>query len=70
MNIFSELLFARPSFIGGLAKVLDLGNTLTDYNFFSDGVESDARAIAADWKAVGMDIQTALNKYEKDAEGY
>lgn len=64
MNDFSELLFARPSLIGGLSRVLDLGATLTEYNRSKSEAEADARAIASDWKAVGVDIERAITEQE------
>lgn len=47
----------------GFARVLDLGDTLTEYNESVSGEQADALALAADWKAVGADIQAAMDRF-------
>lgn len=59
MNRYTDFLFARPSFLEGMARILDLGNTLSEYNESLTPEEADTRALRADWKAVGSDIQRA-----------
>ena len=61
----SDILFATPSFLGGLSSVLDLGSTLTQYNTSSTPAKADANAIRADWEAVGNDLRTAMAQYQK-----
>ena len=63
MNDYTAILFARPSFIEGFSRALDLGDTLTEYNTSLSGEQADARAIAADWKAVGDDIRETMAKF-------
>ena len=58
----SDFLFARPSFIGGLSRIFDFGGTLKIYNESPTEVIADARAIHADWKAVGNEIKIATCK--------
>ncbi len=65
MNDYSELLFARPSFIGGMSRVLDLGATLTEYNRSKTENEADLKAIASDWRAVGVDIEHAIEEEQE-----
>jgi len=45
----SHILFASPSFLGGFGSVLDLGNTLFEYNQSLDGKQADYFATKADW---------------------
>lgn len=52
-----------PSFVGGLASVLDLGNTLTKNNFSKILERSDYDAIQSDWITTGKDIKQAIEKY-------
>jgi hypothetical protein len=64
MNDFSQLLFARPSFAEGVARIIDLGNTLNQYNFSSTPGEADAIALKSDWMVVGQDLQLAMSEYD------
>ena len=57
----TDFLFARPSFIGGMASVLDLGVTLVTYNESKTTEEADTLAIKTDWKITGDDIRSAMN---------
>ena len=59
----SDFLFARPSFIGGVARIFDLGGTLKTYNYSLSEEEADLRAISEDWKAVGNTLRRALEEY-------
>ena len=65
MNNKSTFLFARPSFIGGVARVMDLGTTLQIYNESKTEEEADTKAIKKDWETVGEDISNAIKKYER-----
>ena len=56
----SDFLFARPSFIEGVGRILDVGNVLNTYNGARTPVEADARAINQDWRAIGRDVRAAL----------
>jgi len=67
--ICTDFLFAMPSFVGGMASVLDLGATLTVYNECRTGEEADARAMACDWRVVGEDIRLALDRLRKEVHG-
>ncbi|MBW1999258.1 MAG: hypothetical protein JRJ29_15025 [Deltaproteobacteria bacterium] len=59
-----DFLFARPSFLGGMAKVLDLAGTLNEYNYSPNENLADARALHLDWEAVRLDLMTAIEKYK------
>ncbi len=62
----SARLFARPSFLEGLSRALDLGATLNVYNYDRDPEEADARALFSDWLAVGDAIAGSIEKFESD----
>jgi hypothetical protein len=54
------VLFARPSFLEGFARLFDLGGTLNRYNISESPEEADVRALRADWEAVGDDLRQAI----------
>lgn len=58
-------LFAMPSFITGIARILDPFGTLNTYNTSSSGEEADYDALRSDWKAVGDDIRYAIRSYKR-----
>lgn len=53
-----------PSFISGMASVLDIGSTLTDFNDSVDEDEADYKATQSDWRAVGKDLKRAMSTWE------
>jgi len=55
-------LFAKPSFLEGMARVLDIGGTLTEFNRLPTSEEADANAIRQDWEAVGLDLLAAVER--------
>jgi hypothetical protein len=70
--------FSFISFLSGLAKVLDIGNTSSIYiplvHISSMHISSkdpdmlDYKAIESDWKAVGKDLQTAIYEFSKQVK--
>lgn len=58
----TDFLFARPSFLSGMARVLDLGATFDTYNRSSTPAEADSIAIYNDFKAIGDDLRRALRQ--------
>ena len=60
----SDLLFTRPSFLEGVARILDFGNTLQEYNTSISPEMADYRALMADWQAVGEDMMRAVEMIE------
>ncbi len=60
MGKYSTFLYADPSFSEGMARVLDFGDTLTEYNRSPSPERADAIAIAADWRAVIEDLAQAF----------
>lgn len=57
---YSTVLFAEPSFLEGLARLLDLGGTMTEFNGSPNGEIADVLALTADWRAVGDDLRQAI----------
>ena len=62
-------LYAAPSFIEGVARLMDFGGALNEYNTASSPELADEKAIRSDWVAVGKDIDSAINNFaEKNME--
>lgn len=59
-------LFARPSFICGFARILDLGATLSEYNTNKDEKEADTQAILSDWLSVADSLNSAFSRFENN----
>jgi hypothetical protein len=68
MGDYTDLLYARPAFVGGIARCLDLGATLREFNSSPDGDQADRVALASDWWAIGDDLRAAILKYGVDHE--
>lgn len=56
----SDFLFARPSFLEGLARIFDFSGSLNEYNQSRTPAEADYIALKMDCRAVGLDIQNGL----------
>lgn len=59
----STYLFARPSFGAGFARSIDLFGVFDTFNESPNGAVADARAIRADWLAVGDDMRAAAEQW-------
>ena len=68
MSSFSSFLFARPSFVEGVGRLVDVGNALNVYNVSPDAASADTNAASADWQAVGDCIKTAILRYSRSLE--
>ncbi len=66
-QIESDYLFARPSFMEGAARIMDLSGSLNTYNYSRNGAEADARALAQDWRAIGRDVRAALEELRPES---
>lgn len=62
----AALLFARPSALGGVASILDFGDTLTEYNTANSPEQADTLALWSDWLAVGDDLRWAFGAFEDE----
>jgi hypothetical protein len=56
-----DFLFAAPSFIHDMGRVVDLGDTMTCYNGSESPAEADIRALSNDWSVVGAEIRQAAD---------
>ena len=71
MALYSYFLGARPSFLEGIARLMDFGNTLNEYKSYPNGAEADYAAIARDWATIGLDFRNAVVKFEgEEAEHF
>jgi hypothetical protein len=60
----TDILYAKPSFVEGMARSIDLFGVLQEYNRSLSEEEADAWAIYSDFQAVGTDLSKAI-KTEK-----
>ncbi len=67
MNRITTFLFARPTFLEGMARVLDMGGTMTEFNRSPTPRIADALALRSDWMAVGQDLLGVMNIAEEEA---
>lgn len=58
----SDFLFARPSFLSGIARVLDLWGRFDRYNESRTPEEADVTALVSDWIIIGRDLEEAFRK--------
>ena len=65
----NDFLYARPSFIGGASRVLDLFGTLQEYNKSLTPEIADQRAMFSDFRAIGADLEELMKRYEKSITG-
>jgi len=65
MGSYTDFLYARPSFAEGMARIMDFGNTLSEYNRSPD---PDAIALIADWNAVAEDLYKAVEQVTSERE--
>ena len=66
MESYSDFLYARPSFLEGVARIFDFGGTLNEYNDSPTGQEADTAAIRSDWEAIGQDMRAAIEAFRRE----
>jgi hypothetical protein len=66
MGSYSTILFARPSFLSGVARTLDVGATFNEYNSCASEAAADSAALAADWLAVGEDLMHSARAWARE----
>ncbi len=65
------MIFLRPSFLSGIARLIDLGAQFESHAVCDTQAEADAadaRAIYSDFSAVGEDLAWAMDSFENDGE--
>ena len=60
------VLYARPSFLEGISRLIDFTGSLNKYNIYRSAAEADRQAIQSDWEAVGLEILLAKQNYEEN----
>lgn len=66
----TDFLYARPSFSGGMAAVLDLSGILvSEYNRSISPNMADYRALKSDWAITGIDFSKAIEQFKTDNNG-
>ncbi len=60
--VTTHFLYAMPSFWSGWARIIDLGDTLTEYNQSLSPAQADYLALRSDWLVVGNDIRDAYQE--------
>jgi hypothetical protein len=55
----TDFLFAIPSFLSGVARVVDLGGRLDDLNSSPTPEATDFHASTADWNMIARDLLAA-----------
>ena len=61
----TSFLFANPSFIEGIARIIDLGSTLSEYNSVMTPEQADFIAIRNDWEIIGEDIAVQIEAEDR-----
>ena len=64
----TDFLFARPSVLTGLARILDFGNTLHEYNFAPSPELADYLAMQSDWAVTGQDMWAAISRFQTEPQ--
>ncbi len=63
MNKLSTYLYAAPSFVEGIARLVDFCGALDQYNSSTTSSKADSNAIASDWKVVGNDFSRVIKAH-------
>lgn len=61
---YSEFLFARPTLLEGVARILDFGNTMQEYNTSLTGQQADFRALRSDWLQISADMRQSVEQFQ------
>ncbi len=62
MNPYSSFLYAQPSAMEGVGRLVDFAGALDTYNISDSPAEADERALAADTLAVNEDLRDAARR--------
>lgn len=58
-------LFSKPSFLTGIARLIDVFRATNKYNTSNSDQQADYDALYSDWLAIGDDIWKATEKYSE-----
>ena len=62
----TDFLFAQPSFLTGIARLVDICGLMDDYHPRRTEQEADARGLYSDWRITGEDLLRALQTAEEE----
>jgi len=62
----TNLLCPKPSFILGLATVLNIKGSFFDFNYSDSEEEADFNALKSDWAMVGQDLFNSMESVKKE----
>lgn len=68
MRSVTDYLFARPSFLEGLARLFDFRGTLNEYNTSSTTTDADVQALEMDMAVIGDDFRQALGLVQQEID--
>ena len=61
-----DFLFARPSWLSGVARTLDLTGQFDEYNESLNEELADRRALFLDWRIVGETLLNAVRSFGRE----
>jgi hypothetical protein len=62
---YSNFLFADPSMVYGVARLLDFEGNFVEYNRSATPAQADARAMFCDWAAVGSFLDDSIRIFSE-----
>lgn len=62
MGGYTDLLYAQPSLLEGVARLFDISGALNEYNFAVSGEDADFLAIRSGWYAIGRDMRVVIDR--------
>jgi len=63
--MLSDFLFARPSWLSGMGRVIDLWGCFEDFNDSPTAEMADRRGLYSDWQIVGQDLILAIGQEQE-----
>lgn len=57
-----------PSWLSGAARTLDVAGQFDEYNESSNEAAADAKALFADWRAVGDSLVSAMKAFRREPQ--
>lgn len=67
-NYTFNLLRQMPSFVEGVASLMDFSGPQDKYKYSKTDTEADCNAIRGDWMAIGHDMHEAIKSYVEEGE--
>jgi hypothetical protein len=64
-DVFKGFKGSLSSFLAGVARLFDFWGLLDSYETTSSAGMTDAKALYADWRAIGSDIDFAIRSYRR-----